>query len=238
MSGVPKTAMVLAAGLGTRMRPLTDKRPKALVEVAGRALIDHVLDRLAAAGVARAVVNLHHHADRLRAHLAARGAPRIELSDETELLLDTGGGVRRALPLLGDAPFIVANADALWLDGVDDTFAVLSRAWSDAAMDALLLMQPTVGALGYGGLGDYLLDPLGRLCRRSEHEVVPFLFAGIQILAPDAFENAPDGPFSLNLIYDRAQAAGRLFGVRHEGLWAHVGAPDAIGLAERMLKGL
>ena len=237
-TGLPDTAMVLAAGRGVRMRPLTDSRPKPLVEVAGRTLIDRVLDHLAAAGIARAVVNLHHMADMLETHLADRArtaGPTIEISDERDTLLDTGGGVKRALPLLGDGPFYVINSDALWQDSSHKALERLAGRWDDAAMDALLLLVPTVEAVAYDGPGDFDMDPDGRLTRRDERTVSAYLFGGVQILHPRLFEPARDTVFSNNRLWDAAQDAGRLFGLVHEGLWARVGTPDAIRAAERML---
>jgi MurNAc alpha-1-phosphate uridylyltransferase len=230
----PQRAMVLAAGLGKRMRPLTDTVPKPMVEVAGRALIDHVLDRFAAIDMRDIVVNLHHLRAKLEAHLASRRDMRITLSTETELL-ETGGGVTKALPLLGDAPFYAANADVLWYDGATPALARLRQAWDDEKMDALLLLQRTVTAHGYDGSGDYFLDPLGRAKRRRGNAVAPYVFAGVQILHPRLFKDAPSGPFSLNRLYDRAEEAGRLFGVAHDGLWFHVGTPDSIGATEAEL---
>ncbi len=235
MSAAPSSAMVLAAGLGLRMRPLTESRPKPLIEVAGKALIDHVLDRLAEAGVGRAVVNLHHMAEMIRRHLAPRRRPEVLFSDEGEALLETGGGVAHALDMLGPEPFLVVNCDVLWRDGVHDTLALLGGRWDDGEMDALLLAQTTVGAIGYEGRGDYFLEPDGRLRRRLDLEIAPFLFAGVQILHPRLFEGAPGESFSLNLLYDRAESAGRLYGQRHEGLWAHVGSPESLARAEAAL---
>jgi N-acetyl-alpha-D-muramate 1-phosphate uridylyltransferase len=232
---VPATAMVLAAGLGTRMRPLTDTKPKPLIEVAGRSMLDRILDHLAAAGVGTAVVNLHHLGGQIRAHLANRQQPRIVLSDETDRLLETGGGVCRALPLLGPAPFFVLNGDVLWQDGVKPTLLDLASFWRDAEMDALLLMHPTGTALGYEGLGDFLMDQHGRLVRRSVG-VAPFLFAGIQILHPRLFADCTPEPFSLNRLYDRAAANGRLYGARHLGRWMHIGTPAGLAEAELALK--
>jgi MurNAc alpha-1-phosphate uridylyltransferase len=225
----PNVAMVLAAGLGKRMRPLTETLPKPLVPVAGRTLIDHVLDRIEAAGIERAVVNLHHFRATLEAHLAKRAIPRIALSPEPDLL-ETGGGVRRALPLLGAAPFYVANADVLWFDGRRPALERLARAWDDARMDALLLLHPTISAFGYEGPGDYLSDTLGRLRYRRGHEIPPYIFAGVQILHPRLFKDTPEGPFSLKRLYDKAEGEGRLWGIIHDGLWFHVGTPQ--GLAE------
>jgi len=232
----PQTAMVLAAGLGTRMRPLTGRMPKPLVEVAGKPLIDHVLDRLAAAGVARAVVNVHHFAEQIERHLAARSEPRIEISDERGILLGTGGAVVKALPLLGAAPFFHMNSDTVWVDGVTGNLTRLAQTFDAAAMDALLLLAPTAGSIGYSGRGDFQMAPGGRLRRRAEREVAPFVYAGAAILAPALFAGAPAGEFSLTLMFDRAAAAGRLYGLRLEGLWMHVGTPEAIALAEAAIR--
>jgi N-acetyl-alpha-D-muramate 1-phosphate uridylyltransferase len=231
----PKGAIVLAAGLGTRMRPYNGHIPKPLVAVGGKSLIDYGLDRLADAGVERAVVNVHHLADALEQHLAARQAPRITISDERGALLGTGGGIAKALPKLGDAPFFLVNSDTLWIDGVKPNFARLAEAFDAAAMDALLLLAPTAGSLGYEGRGDYAMLPDGRLHRRGENEVVPFIYAGAAILSPALFADAPAGAFSVTVLFDRAGAAGRLFGLRLEGTWMHVGTPDAVAEAETAL---
>jgi MurNAc alpha-1-phosphate uridylyltransferase len=233
---VPKSAIVLAAGLGTRMRPHNGHVPKPLVEVAGKSLIDYSLDRLAAAGVERAVVNVHYLADALERHLAARQQPRIVISDERGMLLDTGGGIAKALPTLGDAPFFLVNSDTLWLDGVKPNFARLADAFDVEAMDALLLLAPTDGSVGYSGRGDYDMLPDGRLQRRGERAAVPFIYAGAAVLSPALFADAPAGAFSLNLLFDRAAAMNRLFGLRLDGLWMHVGTPDAIAAAEAALR--
>jgi MurNAc alpha-1-phosphate uridylyltransferase len=230
----PKVAMVLAAGLGKRMRPLTDKLPKPLLPVAGRTLLDRVLDRFEEAGVARVVINLHYFGDAVEAHLAARRSPPIELSPEPALL-ETGGGVKNALPRLGPAPFYVANSDVLWLDGRTSALTRLAKAWNDETMDALLLLQPAVTAVGYEGSGDYFADPLGRLRYRKAHELAPFIFAGVQIIHPRLFAAAPDGPFSLKRLWDKAEAAGRLWGLRHDGLWFHVGTPEGLAETEDLL---
>ncbi len=244
--------MVLGAGLGTRMRPLTDRVPKPLVRLAGRALIDHVLDGLARAGVARAVVNVHHLADALEAHLARRPPPpRIVISDERAHLLDTGGGVHQALPLLGPDAFFVHNSDSVWLEPESgpDTLARMIAAWDDDAMDCLMLLAPVRAALGHAGRGDFVMDvpadapedAAGRLTRAgAEAQEVqeprePLVFAGVSIAHPRLFAGAPAGPFSLNRLWDRAARAGRLFGVRHGGLWMHVGSPDALAAAERVM---
>jgi MurNAc alpha-1-phosphate uridylyltransferase len=225
----PQVAMLLAAGLGKRMRPLTETLPKPLVPVAGRTLIDRVLDRIEAAGIPRVVINLHHFRAVLEAHLARRVSPHIDLSPEPDLL-ETGGGVRRALPLLGPGPFYVSNADVLWFDGKRPALERLARAWDDAKMDVLLLLHPTISAFGYEGVGDYFCDTLGRLRYRRGNEIPPYIFAGVQVLHPRLFKDTPEGPFSLKRLYDKAEAEGRLWGLVHDGLWFHVGTPE--GLAE------
>ena len=236
MQPPPRSAMVLAAGLGTRMRPLTNRRPKALVEVDGKALIDYVLDRLATAGVGRAVVNVHHFADLLQGHLATRKTPKIVISDERGMLLGTGGAVVKALPELGPAPFFHLNADTIWIDGVQSNLARLAEAFDPAAMDALLLLAPTTGSIGYAGRGDFSMAPDGRLRARGEREVAPFVFAGAAILTPALFADAPGGEFALTDLFARAADAGRLYGLRLEGLWMHVGTPDAIDSAEAAIR--
>ncbi len=228
----PKRAMVLAAGLGKRMRPLTATLPKPLIEVAGRALIDHGLDRLERAGVETAAVNIHYLPDLVRAHVARRKRPQIVLSDECQQLLDTGGGIAKALPELGEAPFYLLNSDSFWIEGARPNLDWLSAGWDDAAMDALLLLAPTVRSIGYSGRGDFRMDPAGRLFRRGEREVVPFAYSGAAILHPRLFAGAPPGAFSLNLLFDKAIDAERLFGVRMDGTWLHVGTPEAIAEAE------
>lgn len=232
----PQTAMVLAAGLGTRMRPLTDTMPKPLVPVAGKPLLDHVLDRLAAAGVARAVVNVHYLGDQIIAHTNGRTRPAITISDERGLLLGTGGGVVKALPILGDAPFFHINSDTIWIDGVQPNLTRLSDAFDAAAMDALLLLAPTTGSIGYEGRGDFTMTPDGRLHRRGEREVAPYVYAGAAILSPALFNDAPAGEFSLTTLFERAAAQGRLHGLRLEGLWMHVGTPEAIAAAEAAIE--
>ena len=235
MTGISR-AMVLAAGLGLRMRPLTLTRPKPLIEVGGRSMLDHALDRLATAGIGEAVVNAHHLAEQIEAHLQARqGAPRTRLSLETELL-ETGGGVKKALAMLGSHPFFVINADILWLDGPTPALQRLKDAWDPARMDALLLLTPTVSAVGYDGRGDFHMDPYGRLARRSADDVAPFVFSGVHITKPELFADTPDGAFSNNLIWNRAEAAGRLYGLRHDGAWFHVGTPEAIGDANERIR--
>jgi len=232
---IPKRAMVLAAGLGTRMRPITDTTPKPLVRVRGRALIDCTLNRLAEVGVETCVVNVHHLADQVRDHVADRTQPAVAISDETDTLLETGGGVRKALPLLGDDPFYVINGDVLWLNGVRPALTRLAVHWDDARMDALLLVLRLVGAHGYEGRGDFFLDPVGRPRRRLAHEIAPFVYAGVQILSPRLFEDTPEGPFSLNRLYNRALDEDRLWALPHDGEWYHVGTPQGLALAEKKL---
>jgi MurNAc alpha-1-phosphate uridylyltransferase len=233
----PKTAMVLAAGLGTRMRPLTDDRPKALVEVGGRALIDHVLDRLSDAGVERAVVNVHWFADRLEAHLAARGrGPEIAISDERAELLETGGGLKKAHALLGDDPVFVANIDSVWTDrGAAPWAADLVRLWDPVKMDAVLLLATREGAIGFEGDGDFFLGEDGRLTFRGEAPSAPFAYMGVHITRPDYADGGPDGPFSLSPLWRASAAAGRLYGCVLDGDWMHVGDPQARDQAEARL---
>jgi MurNAc alpha-1-phosphate uridylyltransferase len=225
-------AMVLAAGLGKRMRPLTDALPKPLVQVAGKALIDHVLDKLAEAGVSQAVVNVHHRADQIEAHLKGRTRPRVTVSDERGELLDTGGGVVKALPHLGSAPFFHMNSDTLWIEGVTPNLSRLAAQFDAASMDMLLLLASTATSIGYDARGDFVMGPDGRLTRRPEREVAPFVYAGAAVLAPSIFSDAPKGAFSLNRLFDRAAETGRLHGLRLEGTWMHVGTPAAIEAAE------
>ena len=228
----PKRAMVLAAGLGTRMRPFNGHIPKPLVPVGGKCLIDHVLDRLAAAGVERAVVNVHHLADEIERHLAPRRQPQIVISDERAALLGTGGGIVKALPALGNAPFFHVNSDTIWIDGAKPNFARLAEAFDPATMDVLLLLAPTAGSIGYAGAGDFAMLPDGRLRKRADGETMPFVYAGAAILAPAMFADAPAGAFGLTVLFDQAAAAGRLFGVRLDGVWMHVGTPEAVAAAE------
>ena len=232
----PCRAMVLAAGLGLRMRPITDDRPKPLVAIAGRTMLDRALDRLAAFGIERVVVNSHYLADQIEAHLGARAEPVTEISAE-QTLLDTGGGIANALGRLGADPFFAINADIVWLDGRTPALARLSTAWNDADMDALLLVQATAKAFGYRGRGDYDVDQIGRMRRREERDVAPYVFTGIQILHPRLLADAPSGAFSLNVLYDRAERTGRLVAVVHDGEWFHVGTPEALAEAEAELSG-
>lgn len=226
-------AMVLAAGLGSRMRPITDTCPKPLVRVGGRALIDHALGRLVEAGIGRAVVNVHHLADQIEDHVAGRATPLVAISDERDALLETGGGVKRALPRLG-AEFIVLNSDSLWTEHRAGNLGRMLAAWRPAAMDALLLLAPRE-SLGYDGTGDFARDEAGRLARKPRGGTAPLVYAGAAILKAESFAGTPDGAFSLNLIFDRALAAGRLHGLVLDGEWLHVGTPDAIGQAEERL---
>jgi len=229
----PGSAMVLAAGLGTRLRPLTDTIPKPLVEIDGRPLIDHAIDRLASAGVEHVVVNIHYKAAMIAEHLARRGHPRIKLSHEAELL-DTGGGVARALPLLGEA-FFAVNSDVFWLDNEPPALLRLAAAFEPATTDAVLLLQPTATAVGYDGSGDYLLDDKGDPRRRSEGEIAPYLFAGIQLLHRRLFDEAPGSVFSLVRLFDRAEKAGRLAAIVHDGEWYHVGTPEGLASTRERL---
>jgi N-acetyl-alpha-D-muramate 1-phosphate uridylyltransferase len=231
-TNTPTRAMVLAAGLGMRMRPLTDALPKPLVPVAGKPLLDHVLDRLADVGVTTAVVNVHYMADAIEAHLKGRARPSIIISDERGELLDTGGGVVKALTLLGEAPFFHVNSDTIWIEGVMPNLGRLAAQFDPEQMDAVLLVAATATSIGYEGRGDFTMRPDGSLVRRAEREVVPFVYAGAAILSPRMFADAPAGKFSLNKLFDRALEADRLFGLRLEGTWMHVGTPAAIKAAE------
>ena len=228
----PTKAMVLAAGLGVRMRPLTDNIPKPLVRVAGQPLLDHVLDKLGNAGVTEAVVNVHYLPDQIIEHTKRRTRPRVLISDERDQVLGTGGGVVKALPLLGEAPFFHVNSDTMWIDGVRSNLARLAETFDPDGMDILLLMAPTTSSIGYGGRGDYAMLPDGALRKRREHQVVPFVYAGAAIMSPSLFAGAPKGEFSLTKVFDRANEQDRLFGLRLDGVWMHVGTPDAIHAAE------
>jgi MurNAc alpha-1-phosphate uridylyltransferase len=230
-----KTAFVLAAGMGTRMRPLTDTTPKPLVRLAGRPLLDHVLDRIGAAAIETAVVNVHHHADQIERHLAGRRQPRIVISDERAALLETGGGAVKALPLLGPGPFLIHNSDTVWIEGVGSNIERLMAAWDPEKMDALLLVAIGASSLGYEGHGDFTMDADGLLARRSSHREAPFVFAGVSIAHPKLFDGAPEGAFSLNVPWDRAIERRRLYGARLEGTWMHVGTPEALREAEERL---
>ena len=229
--------MVMAAGLGKRMRPLTATRPKPLIEVGGKALIDHVLDRLRAAGVEKVVVNVHYLADAVEAHLAARQhGLEVAISDERNLLLETGGGLVHAADLIDADPFLAVNSDNLWVDGPADTLKLLASHWDDERMDALLLLVPLARAQNHKGMGDFHMGRSGRLRRRARSHVAPFVFTGIQMLSKRALREAPSGPFSTNILWDRAIAEGRCYGVVHQGLWFDVGTPGAIKLTEATLQ--
>jgi len=234
---VPRTAMVLAAGLGKRMRPLTATRPKPLVEVAGKPLLDHCLDRLRAAGVEKVVVNVHYLADALEAHLNNRVQDlEVAVSDEREQLLETGGGLVRALPLIDADPFLVVNSDNLWVDGPVDSLRLLASSWDEARMDALLLLVPLARAHCHKGQGDFHMSSGGVLKRRKPSGVAPFVFTGVQMVSKRLLDGEmPEGPFSTNILWDRAIAKGRLFGAVHEGLWFDVGAPANIRKTEEVL---
>jgi MurNAc alpha-1-phosphate uridylyltransferase len=230
--------MVLAAGFGERMRPLTLRMPKPLVPLAGKPLIDHVLDRLADAGVKTAVVNVHYLPDQLEAHLASRRGrpPETRVSDERGVLLDTGGGVMKALPLLGPGPFFIHNADSVWSEGASPALSRMLKKWNPATMDCLLLLAPSATSIGYAACGDFAMDEDGRLVRRGANELVPFAFAGVSLCDERLLKNAPQGRFSLNLLWDRALAKGKLYGVRLDGRWMHVGTPDALAEAEAVFE--
>lgn len=229
--------MLLAAGLGRRMMPLTQDRPKALVEVHGTALIDWALERLERFGIEHIAVNLHSFAPLLEAHLRRRWRGQLDLSHE-EKLLDTGGGIRRCLPFLGADPFFAINADTIWLDGAVPALERMAQAFDPERMDALLLCAPVSTAIGYSGSGDFLMAPDGRLKRRPEREQAPFVYASVQLVHPRLFENTPEGPFSMNRLFDRAIEAGRFFGMRHEAEWFEVGTKAAVEQAELVLDDL
>ena len=235
MADIPKRAMVLAAGKGLRMRPITDRTPKPMIPVDGRPLIDHALDRLLEAGVENTVVNIHHLGEQIERHLAKRDTPGIQFSPE-ETLMETGGGVKKALGLLGNDPFIVVNSDAFWLNGPTDALGRMAAVWDADKMDGLLLLHSTVDAYGYGGRGDFNCEACGKLTRRPEMEISPWLFTGVQILKPEVFSDTPDGAFSLNIIYDRLLEQERLYGLIHDGEWFHVGTPDGLAEAEAFMQ--
>lgn len=230
------TAMVLSAGLGRRMAPANNSVPKPLVRLNGKALIDHVLDRHVEAGIMRAVVNVHHKADLIEAHLKGRRKPAIEISDERSKLLDTGGGVKGVLPRLGGGVFLIHNADSVWIEGVGSNLARLMQTWDDDRMDCLMLLALASHSLGYQGRGDFAFEADGRIRRRRvEQEIVPFAFTGVSLAHPRLFEGSPEGVFSLNAVWNTAIAAGRAYGTRMEGTWMHVGSPDALAQAEQQL---
>jgi MurNAc alpha-1-phosphate uridylyltransferase len=234
---VPETAMVMAAGLGKRMRPLTATRPKPLIEVGGKPLLDHVLDRLRSAGVKKVVVNVHYLADAVEAHLGSRAhGLEVSISDERPLLLETGGGLIHAEPLIDADPFIAVNSDNLWVDGPADTLKLLASHWDDAKMDALLLLVPLARAENHRGMGDFHMERSGRLRRRDRSHVAPFVYTGIQMVSKRLLRDAPEGPFSTNILWDRAIEEGRCFGAVHQGLWFDVGTPKAIPMTEAALE--
>ena len=234
---VPKRAMLLAAGLATRLKHLRQNGPKALLTVGGRTLLDHVLDRLEEVGVKEAMINLHYKGEMIRDHLAKsrKNGLDISFSDESGLLLDTGGGVAKALTFFKDEPFYVINAKQIWTNGYLNALQRLADAWDGRRMDALLMLVATVSAIGYEGVGDFDMDPDGRVTRRQEGKVAPFVYA-FQMVHPRLFKDCPDGPFSFNLLWDRAIEAGRLYGIRHDGVWIHVGTPDQLVEAEAALQ--
>ena len=233
---MPETAMVFAAGLGKRMRPVTDTIPKPLVQIAGRTMLDHTLDRLADAGVSRAVVNVHYLADQIETHLAGRTQPAVIVSDERTLLLDQAGGIRRALPHLGPRPFLICNTDALWVEGPRSNLHRLAELWNAETMDVLLLVAAATKSVGVDWPGDFTMDAEGRLQRRDEHAVAPFVYAGIGIVKPELFVDLPEAPVRLAPFFFEAAERGRLHGCRLEGIWLHVGSPDVIAEAEAAIE--
>ncbi len=228
--------MVFAAGLGTRMRPVTDRLPKPLVPIGGRTMLDHTLDRLAEAGIKRAIVNVHYLADQIEAHLEGRTAPAIIVSDERALLLDQAGGIRRALPVLGPDPFLICNTDALWIEGPCSNLRRLARHWDPDGMDVLLLVACAATSVGVDWPGDFTMTADGRLHKRAERNVAPFVYAGIGIVKPSLFAHLPEAPIRLAPFFFEAARQGRLFGCRLEGTWLHVGTPDAIAEAEAAIE--
>jgi MurNAc alpha-1-phosphate uridylyltransferase len=232
----PTRAIVLSAGLGKRMRPLTDTIPKPMVKFLGKPLIDHALDRLAAAGITDAVVNVHYLPEVIERHVRHRKAPAITISDERGVLLDTGGGVVRALPHLGPDPFVIHNSDNTWIEGVGRNLDRLFQAWDGERMDSLLMVALGSHSIGYEGQGDFNMDPNGLLARRTESRVAPFVFTGVSLAHPRMFADAPRGAFSLNTLWDRAIATGRLYGLRLEGTWMHIGTPQALADAEKWVE--
>jgi len=227
--------MVLAAGLGTRMRPLTDCKPKPLIRVWGKTLLDHSLDALENAGVAKAVINVHYLADQIEDHVHDRQCPEITISDERDLLLDSGGGAKHALGLLGEAPFFLLNADSFWVEGITPNLEAMARAWDPERMDILLLVASMDMTVGFDGRGDFFMDQNANLTRRGDKQTAPFVYAGAAILSPTIFDNTPDGPFSLNLLFDRAIETKRICGMTMQGLWLHVGTAEAIVEAEQAI---
>ena len=232
---IPKTAMVFAAGLGTRMKPITDSLAKPLVKVGGRALIDHCLDRLAESGVERAIVNVHWLADQIEAHLADRDSPKIVISDERSRLLDQGGGIKRALPLIGSDPFLLCNSDAFWIEGPRSNIRRLAETYDPAEMDILLLVAATASAVGVDWPGDFAMSREGRLKPREPRQVTPFVYTGVGMVKPQLFETETADVFQLAPFFHAAADKGRLYGVRLDGLWLHVGQPKSIAEAERAI---
>jgi len=237
LADVPRTAMVMAAGLGKRMRPLTATKPKPLIEVGGKPLLDHVLEKLRAAGVKKVVVNVHYLADAVEAHLVSRShGLEVVISDERKLLMETGGGMVQADALIDSDPFVAVNSDNLWVDGPADTLKLLASHWDDAKMDALLLLVPLARAENHKGMGDFHMDRTGRLRRRDRSHVAPFVFTGIQMVSKRLLRDSPEGPFSTNVLWDRAIEEGRCFGAVHQGLWFDVGTPKSIPMTEAALE--
>jgi len=234
----PRRAMILAAGYGTRMRPLTNDIPKPLIKVRGKPLIDHAIDRLVAAGVEFIIVNMHHHADRLKAHLARRSDVEIRTSDETDMILGTGGGIFNVLPEFEGEPFFVHNSDSIWVEGYGRALERMIARWDPEEMDALLLEALLATAIGYDGRGDFVMDANGRLSRVPEQRLSPFAYPGVQIVHPRLFDGSKPGAFSINPLWDRAIDRGRLFGIRLDGVWMHVGTPEALAESEHFLADL
>jgi N-acetyl-alpha-D-muramate 1-phosphate uridylyltransferase len=237
MTAVTK-AMILAAGLGTRMAPLTATKPKPLIELRGKALIDYAIDRFVQHGVKLVVVNVHYLADQLVAHLKKRKDVEIRICDEREAILDTGGAIAKALPFFDGDPFFTHNSDSLWVEGMGKALTRMRERWNPQTMDALMLLAPTVTAIGFDGRGDFEMDSLGALKRRAEMTLAPFVWTGVQIVHPRLFDGAPKGKFSINPLWDRAIDKGRLFGMRLDGVWIHVGSPQALEEAEGFLRDL
>jgi len=231
----PKAAIVLSAGLGKRMRPLTATTPKPLIEVDGKSMFARAASRLKDAGLETCVVNVHYLADLVETHARKFEGIDVKISDERDQLLDTGGGIKKALPMLGSDPFILKNSDSFWLEGVRPNLDVLVEAWDDNQMDILRLLAPSVNAVGYDGKGDFQMDKDGRLERRDERSVAPFVYSGTALVHPRLFKDSPEGPFSINLLFDKAIEKGRLYGVEGDGLWLHVGTPQGLADAERAI---
>jgi len=236
MTGAIDTAMVMAAGLGTRMQPLTETTPKALINVAGKPLVDHAIDRLKQAGITRIVVNIHAFAEQMRAHLSARNDPSIFISDESDRILDTGGGIKNALPLLGDKPILVHNCDSVWVEGMGRTVPRLLAAFDPQTMDAMLVVAVTASIIGDVARGDFTMDAAGRIAWREPRSVAPFMYTGVQIIKPALFAPIADAAFSTTSIWTPLIDQGRAFGLRHDGVWMHVGTPTALAQAEAFLR--